>query len=141
MTIAKLWENYQFYTRDVTEHGRKLGFAGAAICWFFKKADFTFPLIIYGALLFLVSYFITDFFQGFSASLRVKFFAEREEKKLWNEKASLEGEIDVPRSLDAPVFWIFCGKCTLLVVAFLFIGLELLARLIELLFSKFCHVS
>jgi hypothetical protein len=54
MTGKQLWAEYQHYTRDITEHERKLGFAGAAVCWLFKREDFTFPAVIYIALMFIV---------------------------------------------------------------------------------------
>jgi hypothetical protein len=34
MKASQLWGQYQHHTRDVTEQGRKLGFAGAAILQF-----------------------------------------------------------------------------------------------------------
>jgi hypothetical protein len=42
MKIEELWTQYQYYTQDVTENSRKLAFAIAAICWFFKTPEATF---------------------------------------------------------------------------------------------------
>src|SRR5580693_7962245 len=104
MTGKELWEEYQHYTRDITDHGRKLGLAGVAVCWIFRRVDFTFPIPIYAALLFFVSYFIADIFQSFIGALTVKFFTEHYEGKLWREKRSIEGEIPKPRWVDGPAF-------------------------------------
>jgi len=130
MTGKELWQQYQHYTRDITEHGRKLGFAGAAICWIFKRDDFTFPLMIYAALLFFIAYFIADILQSFFGALVLKFFTEHHEAKMWREKHTIEGEIHKPRWVDTPAFVFFIAKCLFLIAGFSFIGLHLVARLV-----------
>ena len=127
MTGRDLWASYREYTRDITEHGRKLGFAGVAICWFFKRADLTFPITIYCSLFFFVAYFIADILHPFTAALILKYFTEYHERRLWRETNSIEGEIKKPRWVDWPAFVFFIIKCVLLVTAFLFIGLHLVA--------------
>lgn len=129
MTGKSLWEQYQHYTRDFTDHARKLGFGGAAVCWLFRDAHFRFPVVIYVSLLFFVFYFICDIFQSVSGALSIKFFTEREEKRLWESTGSIEGEIHKPKWVDYPAFLMFCMKSVFLVAGFLFIAFELLARL------------
>ena len=130
MKTKELWEQYQHYTRDLTEHGRKLGFAGAAICWIFKRDDFTFPLMIYAALLFFVAFFIADVLQSLCAAFVVKFFTEYHEGKMWREQKSLDGDINKPRWVDWPAFALFIAKCFLVIFGFDFIGLYLAAKLV-----------
>jgi hypothetical protein len=130
MTGKQLWEQYQHYTRDLTEHGRKLGFAGTAICWILKRVDFTFPLMIYAALFFFVAYFIADILQALSGALMLKFFTQHHETRLWRETHSIEGEIYKPRWVDLPAFVFFIAKCILLVTGFSFIGIYLVERLV-----------
>jgi hypothetical protein len=130
MTSKELWEQYQYYTRDITEHGRKLGFAGAAICWIFKRDDFSFPVMIYAALLFFIAYFIADILQALSGALMLKFFTEHQETKMWMEKRTIDGDIHKPRWVDRPAFMFFITKCIMLVGGFVFIGLYLLAKLL-----------
>ena len=130
MTGKELWERYQQYTRDITEHGRILGFAGAGICWLFKRDDFTFPVMIYAALFFFVAYFISDILQALSGALMLKFFTEHQEAKMWREKRTIDGDIHKPRWLDWPAFFFFIAKCILLVVGFVFIGLYLAEKLV-----------
>ena len=130
MTGKELWDQYQHYTRDITEHGRKLGFAGAAICWIFKRDDFTFPALIYFALFFFISYFVADILHSMTGALVIKFFTEREEAKMWKAVQSIDGEIQKPRWVDWPAFAFFIIKCVLLVVGFSFIGLYLMAKLV-----------
>ena len=129
MTGTQLWEQYQHYTRDVTEHGRKLSLGGVAICWIFKRADFTFPVMIYAALLFFIAYFIADILHALSGALMIKFFTERQEARLWRETGSIEGDIHKPRWVDWPAFVFFIAKCVCLVGGFVFIGLYLAGRL------------
>jgi hypothetical protein len=127
MTGKELWGSYQQYTRDITEQGRKLGFGGVAICWIFKRVDFTFPLVIYLALIFFVCYFIADILHYFSAALTLKFFTERQEAKLFKATGSIEGDIPKPRWVDWPAFAFFIIKCVLLIAGFVFIGFHLVS--------------
>src|SRR5436853_6308817 len=60
MKLSDLWKNQEIYSRDLTEHSRKLAFAVAAICWFFRTPQITFPPAILWALVFLVGFFILD---------------------------------------------------------------------------------
>ena len=129
MTGKELWQQYQHYTRDLTEHGRKLGFAGAAICWLFKDSNFTFPFVIYLALLAFVAYFICDVLQSLLGALFDRFFTEDAEAKLWRETKSIEGEIQKPRWVDVPAFTCFLLKSVFLVAGFAFVAWELLRRL------------
>jgi hypothetical protein len=97
MTGKQLWEQYQHYIRDITDDGRKLGFSGAAICWIFKRDDFTFPLSIYAALFFFITYFIAEIFQALSGALIIKLFTEHHEAKMWREKKTIDDDIPKPR--------------------------------------------
>ena len=130
MTGKQLWEQYQHYTRDFTEHGRKLGFAGAAICWIFKRDDFTFPLMIYAALLFFVAYFVADILHSLSGALMIKFFTEHQEAKMWQESKTIDGDIHKPRWVDRPALAFFITKCLLLVGGFVILGLYLTGKLL-----------
>ena len=127
MTGKEHWSSYREYTRDITEHGRNLGFAGAAICWIFKRDDLTFPLMIYIALFFFVAYFIADILHALSAALTLKFFIRYHEIKLHEETGSIEGEIPKPAWVDRPAFTFFIIKCVLLIIGFAFIGFHLMA--------------
>src|SRR2546423_1406054 len=82
MKIDDLWQQQQQYPRDVTEHSRKLAFAVAAICWFFKSPDTTFPPAILGALIFLVGFFVADVTHYFWAAVRYRRFNYRAEEQL-----------------------------------------------------------
>lgn len=129
MKTSELWLSYQGYTRDLTEHARKLGFAGAAICWFFKSPEVTFPLMIYWALIFFVGFFVADIFQSLSGALVTRWFTQKKEFELLQKTQSIDGEVDRPRWLDWPAFALFLIKSVFLVVGFLFIGCELISRL------------
>ena len=130
MTGKELWEQYQHYTRDITEHGRTLGFGGAAVCWIFKRDDFTFPALIYGALLLFIAYFMADILHALSGALTIKYFTEHQEAKMWTEQKKIDGEIQKPRWVDRPAFFFFIAKCVLLVGGFAFLALYLVGRLV-----------
>jgi hypothetical protein len=124
-----LWKQYQEYTKDVTEQGRKLGFGGVAICWLFKLDDFTFPILIYWALVFLIAFFITDLLQPFIGSLFIRFFTQNQEAKAWRDTNSIEGEFLKPRWVDRPAFIIFFVKVGSLFFGYGAIGLYLFDKL------------
>lgn len=131
MTGKELWAEYQNYTADLTQHERKLGFAGTAICWFFKRDDLTFPLMIYISLALFVAYFISDILHYVLAALIVRFFTQYHEKALYNKTGSIDGEIPKPRWVDYPAFTFFIIKGLLLVLAFAFIGFYILLKLVK----------
>ena len=82
MKTEELWKQYQGYTRDLTDHSRKLGFAGVAICWIFKTKDFTFPPMIYWAMAFFVAYFICDVLHYLIGAALTRWYVQKEEFKL-----------------------------------------------------------
>ena len=100
------------------------------MCWIFKDDHFRFPGLIYGALLLFVCYFISDILQSIGGALSVRWFTEREEKKMWEASGRIDGEIQKPRWVDAPAFVMFCVKALFLAAGFIFIAFELLKRLV-----------
>jgi hypothetical protein len=129
MTGKALWEQYQHYTRDFTDHARKLGFAGLGVCWLFHDERFRFPWLIYGAIFLFVCYFVCDALQNLLAALTLRLFTENREKKLWRETGSIEGEIPKPKWVDGPASVMFAAKAVFLLGGFVVVGLELLRRL------------
>lgn len=129
MKTEELWKQYQSYTRDLTEHSRKLGFAGVAVCWIFRSSDFTFPPMIYWALVFFVVYFISDVFHYLVGAVLTKRHVEKEEFRLLQETGSVDGDVPKPRWLDWPAYGFFLTKAIAMIIAFIFIGCELMARL------------
>ncbi len=136
MKTEELWSQYQGYTRDLTEHSRKLGFAGIAICWLFRSSSFTFPPMIYMALVFFVAYFICDIFHYLVSAVLTKNYVEKEELILLQETGSIAGDVPKPRWIDWPAYGFFLAKAGCLIIAFLFIGFELAWRLGVVHFAK-----
>ena len=129
MKTTNLWNDYVFYTRDVTEHGRKLAFATAAICWFFKTPQVTFPTHILWSLAFVVCFFFLDILQYFSAGLLVGYWTRRQEKKMWKENGTIDGDIEKPAWLDKPAFVMFIFKMVFLMASFFCLACEFYLRL------------
>ena len=109
MKLSELWRNQEFYSRDLTEHSRKLAFAVALICWFFKSEKITFPPAILWSLVFLVGFFIFDVLHYFWGAVRYRRFIHREEKEL-GEKVYKNPEVKVTRKLDRPMYVMFWLK-------------------------------
>ena len=128
MKNADLWASYQSYTKDATEFARKIAFAAAAICWFFKNDSGQFPTNITWALLFVVGFFAADLLQSLIAALVYRRWIHNEEHKRFAASGNIEGDYEKPRWLDYPAFTCFCLKLALLLLGYLFIARELWTR-------------
>lgn len=117
-----LWKQYDEYTKALSENARKLAFAAAAISWFFKTQENTFPSNILVALLFIIAFFMADIMQYFSASLLLRCWTRKEEKKKYYETKTIEGDYDKPAWLDIPSFSFWVIKILSLSVGYFFIG-------------------
>jgi hypothetical protein len=98
MKLSDLWRNQEFYARDLTEHSRKLAFAVALICWFFKSEKITFPPAVFWSLVFLVGFFIFDVLHYLWGAVRYRRFIYREEERLY--KLGGDPEVKVTRKLE-----------------------------------------
>lgn len=126
MNNQEAWGQYKDYTRDITEFSRKLAFAGAAICWVLKRKDGTFPEHVLTALVFIVGFFIADILQSFIGALLLRRWITKEEIKKWMEFQTIEGEYQKPRWLDYPSYTLFIVKIVLLLIGFIYIGIQTL---------------
>jgi hypothetical protein len=129
ITTKRLWEEYQHYTRDLTEHSRKLAFAVAAICWFFKTPEITFPPAILWSLALLVCFFVFDVLHYFVGAFTVRFFLEYHEKAHYGETGELPKEIFKPRWVDRPATFFFVIKTLFLLCSFGALGTEFYYRI------------
>ncbi len=129
MTLQDAWNEYQENTRALSENARKLAFAGAAICWFFKGGDATFPGKISLSLAFIVLFFLGDMLQYLASAILLRIWARRQEKILKFTKLSLDTPIEKPLWVVGPPFVLFLAKLALLLVAFIFLILEFASRI------------
>jgi hypothetical protein len=130
MKLSELWRNQEFYSRDLTENSRKLAFAVAAICWFFKSERITFPPAVFWSLIFLVGFFIFDVLHYFWGAVRYRRFIHREEKEL-GDKVYENPEVRVTRKLDRPMYVMFWLKSLCLLVSFGMLLTEFFYRLCQ----------
>ena len=132
MTIKTLWDSYHFYTRTLSEESRKLAFAAAAVCWFFKSDDVTFPALIVSALLGIVLFFLFDILQYLTRALLIRSWTYRQEARLEFEKGTALPDDDVPNPprLDKAAFFFLCIKLFVLLLAFSFMIAEFIRRLL-----------
>ena len=128
MQNAEVWDQYKAYTRDITEVSRKLGFAGAAICWILKTPQGAFSHSVLWSLIFLVAFFISDVLQSFTGALLLRYWIRTEEIKIWQSNNTLDGEYLKPVWLDYPSFTFFIMKVLFLLLGFVFLAMEILSR-------------
>ena len=128
MKNHEVWDSYNFYTSEVTKHARYLGFAGMAICWVFRDADFSFPKSILVALFFIVLFFLADIAQYYISAIRLRSWMHKEESKYEADGKGLEQEYWPPKSLDMPTYRLFHIKLLLLLIGYSGIGIEIFSR-------------
>jgi len=131
MKVADLWQNYLFYTQSLSENCRKLAFAGAAICWFFKSSTLIFPPAIMGALIFIVLFFLFDIFQYLVAAILLRIWTRSAENKMWKLKGNIDEDVEKPAWLDTPAYVFFLLKLFSLITSFVFIIYEFLVRIMK----------
>ncbi len=129
MKNREIWNSYDYYTGEITKHARYLGFAGVAICWFFRSPTLIFPQLILLSLITLVFFFLIDLIQYYVAAIRLRLWMQAEEEKQVRESGSIEGEYWPPKQLDKPAFVLFHCKLIALFLGFCFIGIELVSRM------------
>ena len=126
--MKELWEQYQGYTKDLTDFSRKLGFGGIAVCWVLKLENGTFSDQTIRGLVFVVAFFLFDVLQGLTAAIVLRVWIRRQEKVRWASTGTLDGEYSKPYWIDYPAYLFFLLKISALLLSFVFIGLELLSR-------------
>jgi hypothetical protein len=125
MNNAELWESYREYTNILSNISRRLGFAAAAICWFFKTPDNKFPHKITFALIFTVVFFVADIMQYLLGAIFLRVWTRVEEKRKWRNTGKIEGEYHKPYWLDYPSYFMWWIKVLAILVAFILIGIYL----------------
>ena len=131
MKNAELWKSYEDYTKGLTENARKLGFAAAAVCWFFKNQDDRFPQLILASLGFTVIFFLADILQYLFGAILLKCWTRNQEKKKYKATGSIEGEYNKPAWLDYPSYTMWWLKIISLVIAFALIGFHIIQKQIS----------
>ena len=129
MKIEDLWKEYQEQTKEVTEASRKLAMAGAAICWFFKTPEVTFPAPVLVSLIFIVSFFALDLSQFFSTALLYRFWIRHEEKLLQKSGRGLDEGVKKAAWLNYPGIFFFVTKVICLLIGFLALSVEFILRI------------
>ena len=129
MKLLECWQQYATYTKDITDQGRKLGLVIGAACWFFKTPQASFPFWVLLSLLFLVAFFLLDLLQLLCAAVLLRWWTRSEEKKMWAEKNTIDGDVEKPWWLDKPPFVCFVVKIGALLASFVFLSVEFIKRL------------
>lgn len=126
------WAEKETYDKGLTENSRKLAFAAAAICWFFRGDDVTFPVVILLSLTAVILFFAFDLAQYYAGSLIHGRLARQAEVEDWagvpreeRRKRYDRNPIAEKRPGDDywPLFW-RNAKLISLVASFFFLILE-----------------
>jgi hypothetical protein len=113
-----VWRQYQEYTDLASNHARKLGFAAGGLLWILRDTEGGWSKGMRFGLLCVVIYFTTDILQYVVASVRRRVWIRGEEVRRWREDRQIDGDYDVPESIDRPVYALWWIKLASLVVSF-----------------------
>lgn len=130
-TLDQHWAPYREYTGDLSKLSRQLAFADAAICWFFKTPEVTFPDWVLYSLAAVVLFFAFDTLQYLAGALSHRVWIRRTEKRMWGTYGNLDQEVEKPDWLDHLPFTLFLLKMLALLAAFASLGAEFFKRLTE----------
>ncbi len=134
-TIGQLWDQYDYYTAELTKYSRQLAFANAAICWTLRSSGFTFPLLIYFSLLFVSLFFLLDVLHYGVGAICVRKFTQSAERKNQPSEKIRECEVHKPPHVDRWATWLAISKVVMLIFAFGFLISEFTCRILFDLFS------
>ena len=125
MKNGDLWKQYDDYTRGLTDNSRLLALSAAALSWSFKTSSFQFPQTVFWALILTVIFFVLDALQYFLGALLIKIWTERQEKKMFEEKKTIDGVYQKPTWLDKQPFILWISKIFFLLASYVCIGIFL----------------
>jgi len=133
MKLGDIWDRYRDYTGELSKNFRTLALAAAAICWFFKSPQITFPKNILFALIFVVAFFICDILHYGVGAVITRLWARQKEKQLHKKKIAItrETEVEQPAWLDVGPLVFFFGKVLCLALSYVEIGKELMTKIID----------
>ena len=122
MNSKDLWKSYDAYTLILSNNCRKLAFSSVAIIWILKDSKNLFCKELSIALLFIVMFFVADVLQYFISALILGVWIRVQEKSLWKEKQTIEGDFDKPVWIDYPAKFLWISKVIFLLISYFFIG-------------------
>ena len=122
--LDQLKEIYTSQSAAASENARKIAFGAAALCWFFKSENLTFPFWVTLALFFLVLYFVLDLMQYFSSAIRYhrKYRRYRNKTSTWE---TIRRELE---SADKMPWVLFKLKVGILFIGYIFIAIEIATK-------------
>lgn len=129
-TNAEAWDAVISYSRILSEHAQKLGFAGIALCWFFRSREGDFPALILFALIVFVVFFVLDVTQYWYGAVRYRGWIRGREAA--NRAAGNDfdaGDFAFPDEFDEPAWTLFNVKLAVLFAAFVLVGIELVRQM------------
>lgn len=129
MKIDDIWAEYKECTQALTSTSRKLSFGAAAICWFFKTPEATFPTFVIFSLLSVVFFFTFDILQFLVAALSIRGWARKKQKEMLQEEGNLEAEVYKPSWINRAPFLLFLIKIVFLFISFFWLGAEFYKRI------------
>lgn len=80
MKNNEVWEGYARYTDTISETGRKLGFAAAALCWALRPTTGWTPGLFI-VVRYVIAFFVVDMAQSIGAAIVRRLWIESQERR------------------------------------------------------------
>ncbi|MGZ3881431.1 MAG: hypothetical protein ACXVBF_08855 [Flavisolibacter sp.] len=123
--LEKLKSIYMEQSAKASEVARTLAFGAAALCWLFTTNNIAFSSLIIKSLFFLVGYFIFDWLQFYTTSIEYySFYCKERDNSLSEQERN-----KIIDKLGKGSIKIFHIKFVLLVIAYIFIVIELIKKM------------
>lgn len=130
MKNREVWDAVDYYTGEISKNARALGFAGIAVCWFFRNPDLTFPPRILWSLVFIVAFFLADLSQYYVSGMRLRRWMRAEERARRARTGTIEhDDYAIPPRIHRPGHVLFHVKLLCLAGGFFLLGYEFATHL------------
>jgi hypothetical protein len=124
----EVWASYDAYTLELTRHARQVAFGGVAIAWVLRAADERLPGLVLVAMALLCIFFLLDVAQYSVAAWKLRRWAHGEEQRQYDVTGSIDGEYELPRSLDLWPARLLALKIAALLLGYVMLALTIFRR-------------
>lgn len=136
MKLLEMREAYEYASGKLSDITRQLAMAGFAIIWIFNGSvnDFVLPAELILPCILLCAALLTDVFQYISSTAIWHYVYVKNRKLLKNnldnaEKDDCDLDGKEPKYVNKPIWFFFWTKITLLIIAYMLIGIFFITKL------------
>lgn len=133
MKLSEARENYYSHTASASNAARQLAFAGIAAVWVFNQpstqSGISLPSTLIWAMILLCLSLAADLLQYATSSAIWGFYHRYKERELQATSSTADANVEAARWFNWPGIIFYWSKLTLVVAAYTYIAIFLLAHL------------